>query len=36
LPRDTSLKEHAIASVVDEASVPVRLKVEQLMAIKFG
>jgi HD-GYP domain-containing protein (c-di-GMP phosphodiesterase class II) len=36
LPRDTSLKDHAIASVVHESSVPVRLKVEQLMQINFG
>lgn len=36
LPRDTSLKENAIACVVPETSVPVRLKVEQLMQINFG
>ncbi len=36
LPRDTSIKEHAIACVVHEGSVPGRLKVEQLMAIQFG
>ena len=36
LPRDTSLKENAIACVVPETSVSVRLKVEQLMQINFG
>jgi HD-GYP domain-containing protein (c-di-GMP phosphodiesterase class II) len=36
LPRDTSLKDNAIACVVSETSVPVRLKVEQMMQIKFG
>jgi HD-GYP domain-containing protein (c-di-GMP phosphodiesterase class II) len=36
LPRDTSIKENAIASVVPETSVPVRLKIEQLMQINFG
>ena len=36
LARNTALREHNIAAVVSEASVPVRLKVEQLMQIKFG
>ncbi len=34
--RDTSIKENAIAGVVAEKTVPVRVKVEQLMEINFG
>jgi hypothetical protein len=36
LARDTSIKENAVACVVPETSVPVRLKIEQLMQINFG
>ena len=36
LARNTSNKENTIAAVVPETSVPVRLKVEQLMQLSYG